>query len=216
MTSTFLIIRPQHDIVVNYLFYWSKEILDFANNKNIKFTNFEGEKASRENVEKYLRKQNPRLLVFNGHGTPAFVCGHKDEPLIICNENDDLLNSKIIYAISCDAAKELGKNAVEKGCEAFIGYEGPFGFVRDKNREGTPQKDNFASPFKETSNIIVTSILDGRSVKESVEKSKQLAIQLIKKYSVSDVEPGYREVRFWLFWNRTFLKVTGKENAKFL
>jgi len=215
MTSDFLITRPKHDIVVTYLSKWSKEVLDFAKNKNIKFTDFEAEQANRKNVEKYLKKQNPRLVVFNGHGNATMICGHKDEPLIVSNENEKLLKSKITYAVACDAAKELGKNAVKKDCEAFIGYDGPFGFVRDASRECTPQKDKFAEPFKKISNVIVTSLLCGDSVKTSVEKSQHLTSELIGKYSTSDAEPGYKDVRFWLFWDKFFLKVIGVSTAKF-
>ena len=211
----FLITRPTHEIRVTYLFHWGKEILEFAKKKSINFTDFKNGKANRKDVEKYLKKQNPRLVLFNGHGNTSMICGHDDEPLIISNENEDLLNSKITYAIVCDAAKKLGKNAVKKGCDAFIGYEGPFGFVRDASRECNPFKDKFAEPFKEISNIIVTSLLKGDSVEESVEKSKHLTSELIKKYSTSDAEPGFKDIRFWLFWDKFFLNFIGDPTAKF-
>ena len=78
------------------------------------------------------------------------------EPQIETNES--LLNSKITYAVSCEAAGDLGKKIVEKGGKAFIGYEGPFGFVHDANRECTPSKDKLAEPFKNVSNTIVISL----------------------------------------------------------
>lgn len=207
--------RPNHEIRVTYLFHWGKEILNFAKKRNINFSDFKDGKANKKDVEKYLRKQNPRMIVFNGHGNATMICGHEDEPLIISNENEDLLSSKIAYAIACDAAKKLGKDAVKKGCDAFIGYEGPFGFVRDASRECNPSKDKFAKPFKQVSNVIVTSLLKGSSVKESVEKSKRLTSELIKEYSTSDAESGHKDVRFWLFWDKFFLKFIGNPMAKF-
>ena len=95
----FLITRPKHEITVAYLFYWSQEILDFAAKRNIGFTDFKGKKANKNNVEKYLGKQKPRLVVFNGHGNATMICGHDDEPLIIRDKNENLLSSKIVYAV---------------------------------------------------------------------------------------------------------------------
>jgi len=215
MSRKFLITRPRHEYGVTYLFYWSEEILRFAKKNNISFSDFKDKKANRKNVEKYLKKQDPKLVIFNGHGSPTMICGHEDEPLIVSNENESLLNSKTTYAISCEAAADLGKRIVEKDGKAFIGYEGPFGFIYDASKECTPLKDKLAKPFKNVSNTIVISILKGNSIEKAVGKSKHLTSELIRKYSTSDSEPGYKEIRFWLFWNRYFLRVIGNPATKF-
>ncbi|MDI6806430.1 MAG: hypothetical protein QMD14_01285 [Candidatus Aenigmarchaeota archaeon] len=155
MKSKFLITRPRHDSIVNYLFYWSREIIKFAENKNILFSDFRDKNANRKNVEKFLNTQNPRLVIFNGHGDAKTICGYNNEPLIVKDENEELLTLKIIYAIACNAAKELGESAVEKGCDSFIGYENRFGFAVDSTRIATPQKDKIAEPFKKFSNTVV-------------------------------------------------------------
>lgn len=210
-----LITRPRHDYRVSYLFYWGEEILEFAKKNNLRITDFKDDNANKENVEKYLRKQQPRLVVFNGHGDTTAIYGHKDEPLIVSGENEDLLKSKITYAIACDAAADVGKRIVEKGGDAFIGYENKFCFVHDTSRECTPPKDKLAEPFKNVSNTIVISLLKGNPVGESIDKSKRLTSELIRKYSTSDSEPGYAEIRFWLFWNRFFLRGIGNLMATF-
>ena len=212
MNFSFLVTRPEHDTVVSYLSAWSKDFIKFARGKSIKFADFKGSKAVKKTVRNYLLSRKPKLVVFNGHGNEETICGHENEPLIANNENEHLLKSKIVYARSCSAAKLLGKNAVKKGCSAFIGYEAPFGFVRDVNREATPLKDRFAEPFKNVSNIIVFSLLKGNTPKGAVEKSKLLTLKLIKDYSTSDAEPGYKDVRFWLFWDSHFLKNLGDKN----
>lgn len=215
MKRKFLITRPLHDLTVKYLHEWSREVLKFADKKNIDYSDFEGEDANRKNVEKFLEKQDPGLVVFNGHGSPKMICGHEDEPLIVGDENEKLLNSKITYSISCDAASDLGRRIVEKGGETFIGYEGPFGFVRDANRECIPSTDKIAEPFKQVSNTIIRNLLKGNSAEGSVEKSRKLTSELLNEYSKSDTEPGYKEIRFWLFWNRYFLRLIGNPKAKF-
>ncbi len=215
MPKNFLITRPQHERTVTYLYNWSQEILNFAKDNNIKFSDLKGKKANRNGVESYLTKQEPRFVIFNGHGSPNEVDGHQDEPLIIGGENEKLLKSKITYTIACDSATELGKKAVKNGCDSFIGYEGSFCFVHDSNRECNPVKDKLAEPFKKTSNQIVFSILKGQTVKEAVEKSKRLSKKLIKEYSTSDAELSNKEIRFWLFWNMNLLKLLGNESAVF-
>lgn len=211
----FFITRLGHDSVVSYLYAWSEEIVTFAEEKNIPYSDFKKEKANKEEVHKFLVKQSPRLVMLNGHGSPKAVAGHKDEPLIIMDQDEELLASTITYAVACDAAAELGKNVVKKGGTAFIGYEGPFGFAHQPSRECTPAKDVFAEPFKLISNQIMVSLLSGHSVQEAYDKSQQLCSRFIKKYSTSDVDEESQTIRFWLFWDKYFQKVLGNEMARF-
>jgi len=211
----FLITRPQHDPDVSYLYFWGEEILNFAEENNIFFSDFKGEKANREEVSKFLSKQNPTLVMFNGHGNPKTIAGHKNEPLIKSGENEQLLKSKITYAVACDAAVDLGKKIITKGGLAFIGYEGPFGFAHEPTRECNPRKDKFAEPFKIISNEITLSILKGNTVKEAYNRSQQLCSKLIKQYSASDANKEYETIRFWLFWDKYYQRVYGDELEKF-
>ncbi|MDI6806431.1 MAG: hypothetical protein QMD14_01290 [Candidatus Aenigmarchaeota archaeon] len=57
--------------------------------------------------------------------------------------------------------------------------------------------------------------MEGHSSGESVENAKRVATGLIARYSTSEVEPGYATIRFWLFWDKFFLKVIGNSMAKF-
>ena len=61
MSKIFLITRPQHEYRVSYLHAWSKEILDFATERNINFSDFNEKEPTRANVEKYLKKRKPEF-----------------------------------------------------------------------------------------------------------------------------------------------------------
>jgi hypothetical protein len=112
MTSRkFLITRPNHDTTVTYLFQWSEEILRFCNKNNISFSVFQGEDANKKNVENYLEKQMPKFVMFNGHGDARTIYGHDDEPLVTSGKNEDVLESKIVYSVSCESAAELGETS---------------------------------------------------------------------------------------------------------
>lgn len=126
-------------------------------------------------------------------------------------------NQPITWAVAYEEISketELGESACKKGCESFIGYGDKFGFVNESDRECSPQKDRFAAPFREFSNTIMLSLLNGVTVEEAMEKAKRKSTELIKKFSTSDVEPGHKEIRFWLFWDRFFLKYFGSSSAK--
>lgn len=216
MSDKFLITRPQHDDTVTYFYHWCNGIIKAANEKGVNFSDFKGKRANRAGVEKFLKKQNPDFVMFNGHGSASTICGHKDEPLIISNENDILLKGRITYSISCASAKELGKTAVKKGGTAFIGFNEDFCFVRDAQSECSPDRDRFAEPFRLTSSRISISLLEGRNIKEACNEFRQLSVNLIRKYASSDAEPGNKEIRFWLFWNLWHLRAHGNEEAKFI
>jgi hypothetical protein len=212
----FLIARPEHDSIVSYLSCWSEDCLDFARLNSISFHDAKREEANIEEVSKFIQKKDPKLIIFNGHGSPNEIFGDKDE-VLINEKNETLLKSRVTYSVSCDSAKDLGKKVVANDGEtAFIGYSGPFGFVKDASRECNPRKDKFAEPFKRISNEIILSLLKGKNVGEAHERSQQLCIKLINEYSVSDSKPENKHIRFWLFWDMSFQKALGSQNATFV
>ncbi len=72
-----LITRPNHDTTTAYLSKWSEHLINAAKKRGIPCSDFKGQKAAREEVEKFLAKQNPALVVLNGHGSDDAVCGNK-------------------------------------------------------------------------------------------------------------------------------------------
>ncbi len=214
--NRFFIIRPCHDQAVSYLYSWCEELLHFARSHNVLYSDFQKEKANNAEVTKFLAKQCPKLIMFNGHGNPTTIAGHKNQPLVKMNDNEHLLTNAITYAVACDAAVELGRKVAQQGEEtAFIGYEGPFGFVHQPSRECTPAKDKFAVPFKQISNEIIFSLLKESTAQETYHKSQQLCSKLLKKYSLSEADKENETIRFWLFWDKHFQKVLGNKETTF-
>ena len=78
-------------------------------------------KATKDNVEKYLSKKNPKFVFISGHGDEEKVCGHKDEPIFIFNHNEHFLKNKIVYIVACGSGEKLGYSIVDNGkAKAFI------------------------------------------------------------------------------------------------
>ncbi len=207
-----LVTRPRHDSTVEYLSYWAQEIIGCAGKKGMKVIDCKGPKANKKEVCSHLVKQNPRFVLFNGHGTQSSIHGHNDE-MLINRSNADLCKSQIVHAISCKAAAQLGKDICSNSNGAFIGYEQDYWFIKDAQRECTPPKDRFAEPFKEASNIVSVSLIKGNSAFEAFEKSQQKYATLIKEYATSEAAPENRDIRFWLFWDKYFQRIIGNGKA---
>ncbi|MBU4022841.1 hypothetical protein KJ591_00555, partial [Patescibacteria group bacterium] len=152
MNKTLLITRPKHDTTVHYLFYWSKKIIELAQEKSIKVWDLKGKRANRKEIEGVLKKREPSLVFFNGHGDDDRIAGHNDEALLVAGENEELLISKIVYALSCRSGKKLGYESVKKGALGYIGYDEDFIFFIDQNKMSNPLMDKTAELFLEASN----------------------------------------------------------------
>jgi len=209
-----LITRPNHDKVTSYLFSWSKSILEEEYPKDIEFLRVEEKDVTKEKVESYLKKQNPKVVLFNGHGNDNLICGYQDQPIIETGKNEDLLKGKVVYAISCSSAKGLGVSAVKEGAETFIGYEQDFVMFTDANRETTPLKDHIAESFIKPSNRLSISLLKGNTAKESSNKSKEEFKKEIRKYLTESSFNGSERLAMGLLWNMNSQVVLGNEEAK--
>lgn len=204
-----LITRPDYDKVTSYLSAWAYDIVQFAQQKGMKVADLHGAKANKKMFVSFISKKNPRFVMMNGHGTPDSVYGCGGEVLVKKDENEILLKNKIVYAIACHAASELGKSAVNTGsASAFIGYIQPFCFITNKNSECIPKEDKLANIFKEASNQVSVSLIKKNNVEMSYTNSQKKFRQLMKDQSASESLPGASEIRFWLFWDmqsQTFL-----------
>jgi len=213
--AKFLITRPNHDTVTSYLFHWSKKILDFASKNSISFLDITGDNVNKKNVESYFKKQNPKLVFFNGHGDDNCIGGFKDEPLIESGKNEHLLKDRIVYSLSCNSAKVLGRESIKKGTETFIGYEDSFMFYTDSERETTPLKDKIASSFLQPSNELSISLLKNKTAEEASIKSKDAFKKETRKFLASNSIEGGEMIIMALLWNMENQIVLGNKQARF-
>lgn len=216
MSKIFLITRPQHEYRICYLHAWSNDILEIAKLKNISFSDFDKKQATRENVEKYLEKRKPEFVIFNGHGTDdsSAILGHDDEVLIKAGKNTDLLKNTIVYARACYSSKVLGKDVIDKGGKSYIGYSGPFSWVHSSDRECNPFKDKIAEPFRQISNEIPISILNGHTTLEAHKRAKELCLRLLRNFSSTgngDEDEERKSTAFWLFFDMNIQEHLGED-----
>ncbi|MBI4214515.1 hypothetical protein HY546_00825 [archaeon] len=212
-----LITRSSDDHPTGVLFYFAGSLIEKLKDVGeYIIVDLSEEKATRTNFEKTIQKTNPRLVILNGHGNEREVCGYRSET-ILDDTNIKLLDSKIVYAVACDSAEELGDLSVQIGkADAYIGYDANFMVVCDPSRTTVPSKDKNIKPFEKVYYTLVLSLVSGFSVYNSVEKTKDITKQLIKDYGVSAIKDKYGDaplIRFALYWNFCYLKYYGDNEA---
>ena len=158
-----------------------------------------------------MRKKEPLLVFFNGHGSDDCVTGHENEALITVGKNEELLVSKIIYALSCRSGKKLGHESIKNGALSYIGYDDDFIFITDENKISNPLKDRTAALFLEPSNQVMICLIKGHSTEFSHEQSKKLFRQNAIKVANSESQDNY--LIPYLLWDMQHQVCLGDKNA---
>lgn len=214
MNKIFLITRPKHDDTTHYLFNWSKKTIELAEKKGVKILDLKKEKANKKTLTSFINKRTPSLVFFNGHGGENCVMGHSNEVLVEADNNEGLLKNKIIYALSCKSAKELGVKSVKIGAKTYIGYNDDFVFVIDGAKIYRPLEDNDARLFLEPSNKIITSLIKGHNTGTSYQKSQELFRKNIQKLLTSESSGNSVYIRY-LLWDMRHQVCLGDQGAVF-
>jgi len=214
MKGSLLITRPEHEPAMCYLSRWSEKIIKEAKEKGVNVIDLYRNKANRKRVLGILEKRNPKLVVFNGHGGEDFVAGHDNE-VILKNDDEEAVNSKIIFARSCKSAKVLGETAIKKGAIAYLGYKEDFWLVYTKEKIFKPLEDKTAELFLEPSNYVPIALLKGHSTGEADNKSKNFFRKNIEKLIIEGPSSDdYYAIRY-LLWDMTHQVCLGSQAATF-
>ena len=209
--KTTLFVRPAHDDVTSYLYYYSKVLLD-ESNKSFVTINKEKEDANKKVVTSVIERKNPDFIMFNGHGNSTVICGHQDKVIVEKDKNHNLIKDRIIYSLSCSSASELGK-AVGDNTTTFIGYVDDFALGMDTNSQAAVHRDKRAKLFLEPSNLLVKSLLKGNSAKDAVKKAKDLMKENISKLR-TDTSLDAKDYIPYLYNNYFILEIMGDEHAE--
>lgn len=196
-----LITRPNHDRGTTYLYYWSETIIEKAKAKQIPVLDLSKNKAIIKYFQSYLKKHNPILIIFNGHGSQSIIAGYNNEILIEANKNEGLLENRIIYARCCDAAEILGKLSVLKGTTTFIGYKRKFWLVTSPFKSTQPLADDLAKLFLEPSNLIPLAILKGNTTSEACARSKDAMLRNLSFMFSTKASQAQKDAAKYMWYN---------------
>jgi hypothetical protein len=209
---------PNFDDVTSYFREWSREIDSTARMKGWDIYQLDEENVTRENFESRLTSNDPDFVFFNGHGSEDKVYGHKEgsndpESILISDDNDNLMNNRLVYARVCHSLRELGRKCVEKGATAYIGYKRGFVILTDPNQYFNPLEDKIAKPFMEISNIIPSVLIKGKTVKEALDRSFQQFIKNVE-YQETHYNPYAQAIIGYLALDMEALGAIGNPDAK--
>lgn len=216
MNKTLLITRPDHDITTRYLRVWSNHIIKIADEKNIKILDLDSKKANKKELESRIEKIEPSLIIFNGHGSDDCITGYENEILVQAGNNEKLLKSKIIYAVSCNSAAKLGPESIKSGALSYIGYADSFIFFHENNFSN-PLVDKTAALFLEPSNQAAISLIKGNNSGDSSKRSKKYFSKNMRELLSSKYEsrPEFTQYAQALWWNMKHQVCLGDEEARF-
>ncbi|MBI5797493.1 hypothetical protein HZA98_01155 [Candidatus Woesearchaeota archaeon] len=171
------------DKVVKYPFYWCEELIDEANKIGLNVIDLKKENFIEEKISKQIKKHNPRYVFLNGHGDDFSAMGFKKSSIITANKNDHLLIGRVAHILSCKTGNFLAQSAMDKGCEAYLGYKDNFyiWFI-----EEDPKNDVIATMFQEAVNIASKILMNGGEVKEAFEQS-----QWVYEKNINDCKGRY-------------------------
>jgi len=213
MHKVFLITRPNHDLITNYLFRWSFPVVNEAAGRNFQVLDLKEKKATRENLESYINKNEPALVFFNGHGSSKVICGYDDEVLVEADKNEGLLSDTVVYARICRAAECLGSRCVQAGTVAFVGYNRDYFLGYSQSRITRPLEDGVAKLFLEPSNLVPTSLLKGNTVEESFSKSQEAMRRNIRFMNSGSALSSQKDAAPYLWRNVKSQTVHGNQKA---
>ncbi|EKE12868.1 MAG: hypothetical protein ACD_13C00134G0029 [uncultured bacterium] len=64
MSKTILITRPNHEEKLNFLFFWTQEVVDLANKKKFGVLDLKAGKSTKKIFDSYIKKEQPFTCVF--------------------------------------------------------------------------------------------------------------------------------------------------------
>lgn len=208
-----IITRPNHDYTTNYLFMWSKFILDAASRAKTPIVDLAGKKATRNNFESRVKKLKPNFIMINGHGNDDFVCGQKNEILVKKGDNDGILNNTVVYARACSSASGLGEACIKNINTTYIGYNADYFFMFDEDKLFHPLDDNSAKMFLDPSNYVAISLLKGHTAQESNQRSKDEIRKNILKLLANTAADGDQSMLPLMISNYNHQVCLGDGNA---
>jgi len=117
-----LFFRPKYDLATSYAHRWFDFLITRAERLGLRLADLSAEEAERGSLSRKLEELNPGLLIATGHGEPGTLFGQENLPALETCDNRALA-ARVVYALSCKTSAELGPDAVEKGCVAYVGYQ---------------------------------------------------------------------------------------------
>lgn len=156
-------------------------------------------KANRKELESYIKKLEPEVVILNGHGSEDSIFGQDGEVLIKAGENEYILKNSTVFSLSCSSAKILGVASIKKGTKAYIGYKNDFIFAYTEGYSTRAELDPLAKLFLEPTNKIAMLLISGGSPKNAHQRGIEAFSKNLQQVLLSNSSEEY--VARFLVWD---------------
>lgn len=176
MARILLVSNAHHDNQTEYLTSWFEKVAEATKKqKDVKIIELTKEGSKRRALVNAIEKENPQLIIFNGHGDGETIYGFDYEVLVKCNDNEAILSGKIVHSMACSSASVLGKKCVTLGTKCFIGYKEDFELwsTRQKTKE-YQLKDQVAGLFLSPAYEVIIALVEGSNTAEAYKRSQKM------------------------------------------
>jgi len=206
-----LVVRPSFEPATYLGSLALQHAVDHLAAKGFTLEDLRGDDAIRDKVLDALSRLDPIWCILLGHGNPSTYTGQRLNPIFwTCDCKE--LGGRIVYALSCFTAMELGPDAVEnKGCRCYIGYDREFAWTQEKFVD--PLEDKYGKAFFEPVLELICRLADGATTGEAFKASIDKWNEWIEYWSKSE-DPVAPLVLQLLIHDRDCQRLLGDEEAK--
>lgn len=176
MSRVILVSNASHDIPTEYLDSWFGKIIELAKQqKDTVLFELKKERSNRVEFMELIERENPQLVIFNGHGNDELITGFNQDILVMCDDNESILEGKIVHSMACESAKSLGQKCITIGTRAFIGYKEKFHLVHlGKESVAEQVNDPIASFFLEPAYEVIVALVEGNTTGDAHARSQNM------------------------------------------
>lgn len=176
MARILLVLNAHHDNQTEYLTSWFEKVAEATKKqKDIKIIELTKEGSKRRALIDAIEKENPQLVIFNGHGDSETIYGFNYEVLVKCNDNETMLSGKIVHSMACRSASVLGKKCIALGTKCFIGYKEDFELWNTRQKAKEDQlKDQMAGLFLSPAYEVIIALVEGNNTAEAYKRSQKM------------------------------------------
>ena len=168
-TNAVLFINPRFDLVTEFGYLWTRELIDEALNLGLDTTALEENDARLTQFQSNLAAKDPILFIGLGHGVQEVFTGQDQEHLLWtpsaewghADSNVNLVAGRVSYLLSCLTGQVLGPAIAAQPDTYYIGYTEDFIFA------GWDPGDKYSQAFGECTNAIARTLLRGGTLQDA-------------------------------------------------
>ena len=185
-------VLPTWEQVVAIGSCWFEPVIKEAIAKGFDVVTLRGKEANKREFDRAI-KDHPECFVTGiGHGSSTVYTGERYSVLLKSGRPLDIMDGCPWYALSCKVGKQLGKDVIDAGSPAFVGYDENFVFLLDPDEPcgGRPSQG-----FMQSNNAVVMTLLQGKTIGDAYKSSQTAWAEAIRN-AQSDEE------KKWLLWDK--------------